>query len=84
MTETSNPNLLVGRPGKDITGQRFGKLLVLRGSPEPRHWICKCDCGVQKSMTKISLTSGRAQSCGCGHQTPKYKRRGAILSPLQS
>lgn len=39
-----------GQVGPDMTGQRFGKLRVLRRSPKrtdpPRaFFVCKCDCG---------------------------------------
>lgn len=34
----------------DITGQRFGKLQVIRFDPDKKinnkaYWICQCDCG---------------------------------------
>ena len=54
---------------KDITGQRFGQLTVLRreGSTPHKHttWLCRCDCGVEKVITKPSLVSGHSTSCGC-------------------
>ena len=61
--------------GKDLTGQRFGKLLVLkldtdfeaiRGTRQ-RRWICQCDCGVVKSIIGAELTRTKKpqRSCGC-------------------
>jgi len=52
----------------DLTGQRFGKLLVLervknRGK-EP-YWLCQCDCGNKKEIAGCSLRSGLTTSCGC-------------------
>jgi hypothetical protein len=32
----------------DITGQRFGKLVVLKRAPNKNKavmWLCQCDCG---------------------------------------
>ena len=55
---------------KNYTGQRFGKLLVLRESPKEhpgpqRHWECRCDCGMLTYVRTNSLTSGHTKSCGC-------------------
>ena len=61
--------------GKDLTGQRFGKLTVLkldsdfekiRGDRQ-RRWICQCDCGTIKSIIGAELTRTKKpqRSCGC-------------------
>lgn len=54
---------------KDLTGQRFGRLVVLEqaGRSKNRHvmWLCQCDCGKQKVIMANHLTSGRTKSCGC-------------------
>ncbi len=54
---------------KDLTGQRFGRLIAIR-STERRYyggvvWECKCDCGKMKYIAENDLNSGRTQSCGC-------------------
>ena len=52
----------------DLTGQRYGKLVVLnREIPHsyPIYWICQCDCGTVKRVKGASLRSGAIQSCGC-------------------
>jgi AP2 domain len=58
---------------KDLTGQRFSRLVVEgfdqihiqpSGQTSPR-WLCKCDCGVIKSVLQKSLKSGNTKSCGC-------------------
>lgn len=52
----------------DISGQRFGRLVVL-GREGKRHgqalWRCQCDCGSTKSIVGNTLRRGLAQSCGC-------------------
>lgn len=48
----------------DLTGQRFGKLIVL-GDIEPDSKKCKCDCGNITIVKTINLTNGNTQSCGC-------------------
>ena len=53
----------------DLTGQRFGRLVALRQSPERRHgrlaWVCRCDCGSNAIVTGLSLRHGNTKSCGC-------------------
>lgn len=54
---------------KDITNQRFGKLVALYCYPRKngKHtiWHCKCDCGNECDIDLASLTSGDTKSCGC-------------------
>ena len=57
-------------PGKiDLTGKRFGRLLVLEEDPVRRYhtifWKCQCDCGSIKSINGRDLKSGKIVSCGC-------------------
>lgn len=69
----------MGRPIKDLTGQRFGMLMAIRvvkQSEEGRAiWLCRCDCGKTIKRTNGHLTSGlrhnTRSSCGCG---PKGNR----------
>ena len=51
----------------DITGQRFGRLVVLRFSHSDHEaWFaCRCDCGTEKTMRGSSLRSSLTRSCGC-------------------
>ena len=53
---------------KDLTNQRFGKLLVLKfieTKNRRAQWLCQCDCGNQKIIDSGSLLSGKIYSCGC-------------------
>jgi hypothetical protein len=59
-------------PPIDITGQRFGLLVVtgVRVPPEPGKkkqwkWECVCDCGEKTKATGSHLRSGDVISCGC-------------------
>ena len=62
---------------KDLTGLRFGKLVVL-GKSENRTkdrnplWRCRCDCGKELETTKSKLITGRVSSCGCNRK-PQVK-----------
>jgi len=49
---------------KDLTGRRFGKLVVQSWVPEFKKWLCQCDCGGTCNVKRTGLIAGR-QSCGC-------------------
>lgn len=47
-------------------GSKFGRLTVLDQTiHRPRHWLCKCDCGAEKSVRADHLINGATKSCGC-------------------
>lgn len=56
-------------PLKDLTGQRFGRLIVLSKRKENKgvqpQWECLCDCGNVCIVTSNHLLMNRTQSCGC-------------------
>lgn len=53
----------------DLSGQRFGRLLVIRMAGSDAHGrglqLCRCDCGVEKTVSTRDLTSTGTRSCGC-------------------
>ena len=53
----------------DLTGQRFGRLVVIKfaGSDCYRQtkWVCKCDCGNETIVNGKYLKDGTTKSCGC-------------------
>lgn len=56
-------------------GLRFGRLTVIAPAPttdtnQPR-WLCRCDCGNEKSIQSGNLVSGGVQSCGCFRRDQK-------------
>ncbi len=58
---------------KDISGERFGRLVVLRQGDlrvyknglKRGTWVCLCDCGKEHTTTGVALRRGGSQSCGC-------------------
>jgi hypothetical protein len=55
---------------KDLTGLRFGKLVVLREIKNRTgykkiQWECKCDCGNNTIAVSSHLISGHTKSCNC-------------------
>lgn len=55
--------------GKELTGERFGRLTVIEKTEERQAgyavWRCRCDCGNEKTVTAKELKAGRVKSCGC-------------------
>lgn len=53
----------------DLTGQRYGKLTVIREIPERLRneiaYECKCSCGKITLATRGQLLRGVKKSCGC-------------------
>lgn len=54
---------------KNITGERFGRLVVIKregsNSEWETMWLCQCDCGATKIIRGKCLRRGTTQSCGC-------------------
>src|ERR1700731_147524 len=65
---SSTPVKMSGRI-KDITGQRFGRLVVLGrfgfASDGSVTWTCTCDCGKTKVVPGGNLRRQTTTSCGC-------------------
>lgn len=58
----------------DLTGKRFGRLVVVKEHEGPRYgtrrgprWDCLCDCGNTAVVHGIELRRGETRSCGCLH-----------------
>ena len=67
----------------DLIGQKFGKLTVVVKLSKNKHgemtWLCKCDCGKERTATSNKLTHGYTISCNsCRYKrvAEKNKQRG--------
>ena len=53
----------------DLTGQRFGRLVVIDAfmikSAKEAMWKCRCDCGNYIVSRASKLKAGKTKSCGC-------------------
>lgn len=62
---------------KDLTGQSFGRLKVVRfvgiGSRRHAEYLCRCKCGIEKVISARYLRSGQTVSCGCFGKTQHIK-----------
>lgn len=62
---------------KDLAGRSFGKWTVVRRDEAKRfNWICRCECGVTKSVYSYNMLSGYSQSCGCSSLDNMKQRKG--------
>lgn len=76
-------------PKKDITDQKFCRLTALRvdearSTSQTAYWICRCDCGTEKSIRLASLTTRPNLSCGCLHleiQRKRFTKHGMARTP---
>lgn len=53
-----------------MIGKTFNFLTVVDGpvyktSPYKKYWICKCQCGKEKTVREDGLKAGTTKSCGC-------------------
>ncbi len=58
----------MARKGIDLTGQRFGRWVVIKEVEQKKYarfWECICDCGNEKVVNQSTLIRGDSKSCGC-------------------
>lgn len=57
------------RNRRDITGNRYGRLVVLCANGHTSNgnlkWVCQCDCGKVCTVDGQRLRRGETLSCGC-------------------
>jgi len=80
-----------GRAGSPILelkpGQRFGRLTVISRviSGRSKHWLCRCECGRERSLEVHYVVRGKIRSCGClGGETHGHARHGAHTRTYRS
>lgn len=63
----------------DITGQRFGKLIVIKRADSDQcgnaKWLCRCDCGNEVTARGLDLRKGDRKSCGCARRRSSVEER---------
>ena len=60
---------------EDLTGQRFGRLTVIKRVPYKglTRWLCRCDCGNEIEAFGNNLKRGHTISCGCYRDESRIK-----------
>ena len=67
----------MGKPVRVLTGQRFGKIVVLEreGSQNGRAtWRCQCDCGNTSVHVGGYIVAGQVNSCGCEQNQGRHQK----------
>ena len=78
----------VPRRGLDLTGQRFGQLIVLgrwRADPHGKlEWLCRCTCAAatERWIASVNLRSGQTKSCGCARRQHHHDLTGQHFGRL--
>lgn len=53
----------------DVTGRVFGKLTAIKPVGQALSgkilWLCRCECGNERTVKIDNLTGGHTRSCGC-------------------
>lgn len=70
----------------DLTGQRFGRLTVIKRAPDHftgkgnklTMWGCVCDCGNTRIIQSAALRYGATKSCGCYSSEVKSRQLRAL------
>jgi hypothetical protein len=73
--------------GHSLVGKRFGRWTVLGEHPERRrgrHWLCRCDCGTERTVRENNLRYGSSKSCGCCVARERNTRHGQSYSRVYS
>ena len=63
---------------KNLIGCEFGRWKVIDYAGPGGScamWLCRCQCGSEKSVTSSSLLNGRSKSCGCYLKESARKRQ---------
>jgi hypothetical protein len=68
---TGREFLPVGK-GKNLTGQKFGRLTAIgvieKGADGGNKWLCQCECSNIVAIYGRLLTSQKSPSCGCARK----------------
>ncbi|WP_434310037.1 AP2/ERF family transcription factor [Hominifimenecus sp. rT4P-3] len=76
-----------GNRKRDLSGQRFGKLVALTPTDQRIDngsvvWHCQCDCGNTADVSARRLVRGKACSCGCLSNPPPKNYIGQVFGRL--
>jgi len=70
-----NSELITKRRKKDLTGNTFGKLTVIKDVNKRTNgrvmWLCSCDCGNEVEAASSNLLNGHTKTCGCSRHDLK-------------
>lgn len=65
----------------DLTGQKFGYWTVLNYDKDSK-WLCRCECGTERSVAGTSLRGGLSTSCGCYRLAQSHENNGKFINEI--
>jgi hypothetical protein len=73
---------------KDLTGMRFGSLMVLRLCESralhgQTRWLVRCDCGVKKEVLSWALLKGKGATKSCGCMKSEYMSKAFTIHGMR-
>ena len=68
----------------DLTGQRFGNLVVIKYNTDNVKWLCQCDCGNKTLVASQHLRRGDITSCGCNKRVANKDEIIQVLKGAQN
>jgi len=66
----------------DLTGKRFGRLVVIERESDSMKWKCRCDCNSITYASAGHLNSGSTTSCGCARRKDLTGKKIGSLSVI--
>lgn len=72
-------------PGLQV-GEVFGSWTILEESPKKKemHYLCRCSCGTERTVSKSNLSLGKTTSCNLGSCKSLATTHGMTAHPLYS
>ncbi|MFH5806046.1 HNH endonuclease [Alienimonas sp. DA493] len=69
-------------------GDPFGRWTAVEPAKLGQHgavkrWLCRCDCGTERSIDATELRRGKVNSCGCLRRGPQYRERKSCRVPIK-
>lgn len=78
-----------GTKSEEMVGKKFGRWVVLNQVFRPGRtgtlWLCRCECGTEKTVKVMELKKGNSTSCGCYREEIRntlHKSHGMANNPL--
>lgn len=63
---------------QNYNGKKFGRWTVLDASYSKTHWLCRCECGLERPTQKYSLVNELSTGCkACNNQDRTLSRFGS-------
>ncbi len=62
------------KPRRKLEGTTIGKWAIVEYLGDC-HYLCKCECGIERKVLARSLMNGDSSSCGCNAVAQREEKR---------